>query len=68
MTMSEGDLAVTQLKFVRQTTLDPQPPPRALTGAVGWLRENLLSTPFNIMMTILIALLALWIIPACSIF
>jgi general L-amino acid transport system permease protein len=63
MTMSEGDLAVTQLKFVRQATLDQQPPPRALTGAVGWLRENLLSTPFNIMMTILIALLALWIIP-----
>ncbi len=63
MTMSEGDLAVTQLKFVRQTTLEQQPPPRALTGAVGWLRENLLSTPFNIVMTILIVLLALWIIP-----
>jgi general L-amino acid transport system permease protein len=63
MTMSEGDLAVTQLKFVRQTTLEQQPPPRALTGAAGWLRENLLSTPFNIAMTVLIALLALWIIP-----
>jgi general L-amino acid transport system permease protein len=64
MTMAEGDLAVAQLKFVRETTLEQQPPPRALTGAVGWLRENLLSTPFNIVMTILIVLLALWIIPS----
>ena len=63
MTMAEGDLAVAQLKFVRETTLEQQPPPRALTGAVGWLRENLLSTPFNIVMTILIVLLGLWIIP-----
>ncbi|MDO8874839.1 MAG: amino acid ABC transporter permease, partial [Pseudolabrys sp.] len=63
MTMSEGDLAVAQIKFVRQATLEQQPPPASMTGAVGWLRENLLSTPFNIVMTILIVLLALWIIP-----
>ncbi len=63
MTMSEGDLAVAQIKFVRGTTLEPQPPPAAMRGAVGWLRENLLSTPFNITLTILIALLLAWIVP-----
>lgn len=63
MTQSEGDLAVAQIKFVRQSTLEQQPPPASMSGAVGWLRENLLSTPFNVVMTILIVLLALWIIP-----
>jgi general L-amino acid transport system permease protein len=63
MTMSEGDLAVAQLKFVRAAMLEQQRPPSTMTGAVGWLRENLLSTPFNIVMTILIGLLVAWIIP-----
>ena len=63
MTMAEGDLAVTELRFVRQTTLGPQPPPIAMTGAVGWLRQNLLSTPFNIAVTIVIVLLLAWVIP-----
>ncbi|HEY0223070.1 MAG TPA: amino acid ABC transporter permease, partial [Pseudolabrys sp.] len=63
MTMSEGDLAVTEIHFVRGVTIDPQPPPLAMRGAFGWLRENLLSSKFNIVLTILIALLLLWIIP-----
>ena len=63
MTMSEGDLAVTQINFVRRETLPAQPPPASMTGAVGWLRENLFSTPFNIGLTVLISLLILWIVP-----
>jgi len=63
MTMSEGDLAVTQINFVRQSTLEQQPPPASMTGATGWLRENLFSTPFNITLTVLIALFLAWIIP-----
>jgi len=63
MTMSEGDLAVTELKFVRRQTIEGRPPPAAMTGALGWLRGNLLSSPFNIALTILIALLAVWVIP-----
>ncbi len=31
-----------------------------MTGAFGWVRQNLLSTPFNIALTILIALLLIW--------
>jgi general L-amino acid transport system permease protein len=63
MTMSEGDLAVTELHFVRRETLAARPAPMAMTGAIGWLRVNLLSSPFNIALTILIALLFAWAIP-----
>jgi general L-amino acid transport system permease protein len=63
MTMSEGDLAVAELHFVRDTALEPRPAPASMTGAVGWLRHNLASSPFNIALTILIALLLLWAIP-----
>ncbi|HEY6024549.1 MAG TPA: amino acid ABC transporter permease [Pseudolabrys sp.] len=63
MTMAEGDLAVTQAAFVRRATVAPQPPPKDMTGALGWLRENLLSTPFNIALTILIVLMLVWAVP-----
>jgi general L-amino acid transport system permease protein len=63
MTMSEGDLAVAEIAFVRRGTIAPRPPPMAMTGALGWLRQNLLSTPFNIALTVLIGLLLAWIIP-----
>ena len=35
MTMSEGDLAVTEIKFVRRETIAPQPAPAMMTGALG---------------------------------
>jgi len=63
MTMSEGDLAVAEIHFVRSATIEAKPPPAAMRGAVGWLRENLLSTKFNIVLTILIALLFAWTVP-----
>jgi len=63
MTMAEGDLAVTEIAFVRHSTIGPRPPPAAMTGALGWLRENLFSSTFNIALTVLIALLLAWIIP-----
>jgi len=63
MTQSEGELAVAELHFVRGQHLAPRPPPLAMRGALGWLRENLLSTPFNIALTIIIALLLAWVIP-----
>jgi general L-amino acid transport system permease protein len=63
MTMSEGDLAVAEIRFVRGATIDARAPPVAMRGAIGWLRENLVSTKFNVALTIAIALLLLWIIP-----
>ncbi|HET7490557.1 MAG TPA: amino acid ABC transporter permease [Bradyrhizobium sp.] len=61
--MSEGDLAVAELAFVRHTTIAPRPPPATMTGALGWVRANLLSSPFNIVLTILIVGLLAWVIP-----
>jgi general L-amino acid transport system permease protein len=63
MTMAEGDLAVAEIAFVRRATIAPQPPPTRMTGALGWLRDNLLSTPFNITLTVLIGLLLAWAVP-----
>ncbi len=61
--MSEGELAVAELRFVREYAITPQPPPASMIGAFGWVRANLLSTPFNIALTILIVALLLWAIP-----
>ena len=63
MTMAEGELAVAELHFVRDRHLPPQPPPASMSGALGWVRANLLSTPFNVAMTIVIGALLLWLIP-----
>jgi general L-amino acid transport system permease protein len=63
MTMAEGDLAVTEVKFVRAATIEARPAPMAMTGPIGWLRANLLSSPFNIALTIVIVLLLSWVIP-----
>jgi general L-amino acid transport system permease protein len=63
MTMAEGDLAVAQIRFVRMQQIDPLPPPAATTGAIGWIRANLISTPFNMVLTFLTIVLLIWIIP-----
>ncbi len=63
MTMAEGDLAVSEIKFVRAAAIAARPPPAAMAGALGWLRANLLSTRTNIALTILIVLLLAWVIP-----
>jgi general L-amino acid transport system permease protein len=63
MTMSEGDLAVAEIGFLQHAPIEQMLPPAATTGAIGWLRGNLLSTPFNIALTILTALLLIWAIP-----
>lgn len=63
MTMAEGGLAVAEIRFVRGATIEARPAPAAMTGVLGWLRANLLSTPFNIALTIVIALLLAWVIP-----
>jgi general L-amino acid transport system permease protein len=47
--------------YVRREAAQALPPPSNLTGWQGWVRENLLSSPFNIAMTIISALLLYWI-------
>jgi general L-amino acid transport system permease protein len=63
MSQSDGDLAVAQIHFIQPALIEGRSPPVALTGATAWLRQNLLNTPFNIGLTILIILLLAWLIP-----
>lgn len=39
------------------------PPPMNTIGVVGWMRKNLFSSPFNILLTIVSSLLVLWMVP-----
>ena len=61
MTMSEGDLA-TDLTYLRRSPVEPMAPPGSMTGAIGWLRANLISTPFNIALTIITVWLLYWVV------
>jgi len=61
MTMMEGDRDITDIKFVRATAIEARPAPVPMSGARGWMRANLLSTPFNVVLTILIVLLLAWV-------
>jgi len=52
-----------QPAFVRTLPMDALPPPATMTGAIGWARANLFSGPFNVLMTILVILLVVWMVP-----
>jgi general L-amino acid transport system permease protein len=52
-----------QPAFVRTLPMDALPPPATMTGAIGWARANLFSGPFNILMTLLVILLIVWVVP-----
>src|SRR6478736_3926554 len=60
MTMAEGDLAVAEIHFVRKSVVEPLPPPRATTGAIGWLRANLFSSVFNGVLTAIVVIIVAW--------
>ena len=59
--MSEGDLAVAKMAFVRGEVIAARAPPVSMTGPWAWLRQRLLSTPFNIVMTIIVGALLIWV-------
>jgi general L-amino acid transport system permease protein len=61
MTMAEADFAVTDIRFVRSAAIESRPAPATMSGALGWVRANLLSSPFNIALTIVIVLLLAWV-------
>ncbi len=61
---SEGNVvSARDIRFLQQATIEPQPPPASTVGPVAWLRENLFSSPFNVVMTILVVLFLLWLVP-----
>jgi general L-amino acid transport system permease protein len=51
----------TLVNYVRKENAEALPPPASLAGWQGWMRENLFSSPLNIAMTIISALLVYWI-------
>jgi general L-amino acid transport system permease protein len=51
------------IAFVRKAPAPTLPPPFASTGVIGWLRINLFNTPFNAVLTVLVILLAAWVVP-----
>src|SRR5215470_16453541 len=63
MSVATHDGVIPPKGYVRNTPVDTMPAPAATTGVVGWVRANLLSGPSNIALTIISALLILWIVP-----
>lgn len=51
------------LAFVRAEPVPALPAPASTVGVIGWLRANLFSSPGNILLTIVAALIALWLVP-----
>ncbi|KAF0230763.1 MAG: proteinral L-amino acid transport system permease [Beijerinckiaceae bacterium] len=61
-----GQMAPTgalQHAYVQNEPAVSLPPPASMVGVIGWLRANLLSSPGNIALTIIAALIAFWLIP-----
>ena len=46
-----SDIEAQTIAYARDTMLPPAPPPTREAGAVRWLRANLLSGPFNVVLT-----------------
>ena len=49
--------------YVRSAPVEAMPAPGATTGAIGWIRANLFSSPANIALTLFSAFLIYWIVP-----
>jgi general L-amino acid transport system permease protein len=49
--------------YVRETPVNALPPPVSERGAFAWVRANFFATPLDAVLTILIALLLIWIVP-----
>jgi general L-amino acid transport system permease protein len=49
--------------FVRTRPVAAMPPPQRHSGTIGWLRDNLFSSPLNIALTVLSVLLVVWVTP-----
>ena len=51
------------LGYLRRTAAENLPPPIAHTGILGWLRANLLSSPANVVLTVICTSLIIWVLP-----
>jgi general L-amino acid transport system permease protein len=51
------------IAFVREVPVEALPPPAHARGVIGWLRKNFFATPLDLVLTIMMALLLLWVVP-----
>jgi general L-amino acid transport system permease protein len=49
--------------YLRTAPEERLPPPSARNGVIGWLRENLFSSPGNIALTVICVLFLAWVVP-----
>jgi len=52
--------APTSQSYVSATILPPQAPPRTSVGLIGWLRQNLFSSPLNSITTVVLLAFVAW--------
>lgn len=53
----------TDTVFVRRDFLEPEAPPASLGGFPGWARKHLFSSPLNIVISLSMLLLLVWLLP-----
>lgn len=53
----------TDTVFVRRDFLEPEAPPPSLGGIPGWVRKNLFSSPFNIVVSLMMLVVLAWVLP-----
>lgn len=51
------------ISFVRNAMLQPEPAPAGQRGAIAWIRRNLLATPKDIVLTVLAIAALAWVLP-----
>jgi len=51
------------ISFVRNAMLQPEPAPASQRGAIAWIRRNLLATPKDIVLTLLAIAALAWVLP-----
>ncbi len=57
-----SDTHAETVAFVRREMVPPAPPPATEAGAVGWIRENLLSGWLNVLLTVVSLLFVGWLL------
>ncbi len=56
-------MSTSEINFVRREMLPQQPAPLSASGAVNWIRLNLIATPKDAVMTFVALILLAWLVP-----
>ena len=51
------------IAYVRESAVEPAPPPLSQRGAFAWLRANFFATPFDVVLSVVLLLLLAWVVP-----